>query len=282
MPTDLSGTPTSLGIGTYNTSNDAPSGLGFNAAMAQIDALIAARVAKPSGIVLGEVPVWNGTAFVRSSVTNIGSSSLGTGGDGSGTHFLADDQTFKSPGGTTYRKVTAKAVNTTTAATDLLNGEITVAANAMGTNKMLRLTVAGDWTNSSGAGAVFPRFQLLLGATTLIDTNTPATTAVSAGTRFPWQLVFEIINLNAANAQITIVRGQSVYGGLSAGAASAAFTTGSGNYAQAGNSNALIDGANTATAVDTTAAQALKLNVINGSASASYETKLIAAVVEII
>lgn len=40
MPSDLSGTPTSLGIGTYNTSTDAPSGLGFNEAMAQIDALI--------------------------------------------------------------------------------------------------------------------------------------------------------------------------------------------------------------------------------------------------
>ena len=43
MPSDLTGTPTSLGIGTYNTSIDAPSGLGFNEAMAQIDALLAAR-----------------------------------------------------------------------------------------------------------------------------------------------------------------------------------------------------------------------------------------------
>lgn len=43
MATDLTGTPTSQGIGTYNTSADAPSGLGFNAAMAQIDALFAAR-----------------------------------------------------------------------------------------------------------------------------------------------------------------------------------------------------------------------------------------------
>lgn len=50
MPTDLTGTPTSLGIGTYNVDADAPSGLGFNAAMGQIDALIAARatVASPA------------------------------------------------------------------------------------------------------------------------------------------------------------------------------------------------------------------------------------------
>lgn len=71
MPTDLTGTPTSLGIGTFNTSNDAPSGLGFNEAMAQIDALVAARVAAPSGIAAGEVPVWNGSTWVRSSTTRI-------------------------------------------------------------------------------------------------------------------------------------------------------------------------------------------------------------------
>lgn len=67
MPTDLTGTPTSLGIGTYNVDVDAPSGLGFNAAMAQIDALIAERPATPAGIAAGEAMVWNGTAFVRSS-----------------------------------------------------------------------------------------------------------------------------------------------------------------------------------------------------------------------
>jgi microcystin-dependent protein len=50
LPTDLNGTPTSLGIGTYNVDADAPSGLGFNEAMGQIDALIAARadVASPA------------------------------------------------------------------------------------------------------------------------------------------------------------------------------------------------------------------------------------------
>lgn len=71
MPTDLTGAPTSLGIGTYNVDADAPSGLGFNEAMAQIDALIAARAAKPAGIAAGEVPVWNGTAWVRSSAERI-------------------------------------------------------------------------------------------------------------------------------------------------------------------------------------------------------------------
>jgi hypothetical protein len=67
MPTDATGTPTSLGIRKYNTSGDAPSGLGFNGAMDDIDALLVGRVTKPAGIALGEVPVWNGSTFVRNS-----------------------------------------------------------------------------------------------------------------------------------------------------------------------------------------------------------------------
>lgn len=59
MPTDLNGTPTSLGIGTYNTSIDAPSGLGFNEAMAQIDALIAERMKVVGTPTDGQVPMWN-------------------------------------------------------------------------------------------------------------------------------------------------------------------------------------------------------------------------------
>lgn len=46
MPTDATGTPTSLGIRKYNTSADAPSGLGFNGAMDDIDALLVARIPK--------------------------------------------------------------------------------------------------------------------------------------------------------------------------------------------------------------------------------------------
>lgn len=60
MPTDATGTPTSLGIRTYNTSADAPSGLGFNGAMADIDALLVQRL-KLTGAptTTGQVPIWN-------------------------------------------------------------------------------------------------------------------------------------------------------------------------------------------------------------------------------
>lgn len=71
MPTDLTGTPTSLGIGTYNTSADAPSGLGFNAAMGQIDALIAARATLAS-------PAFTGTPTAPTPATSDNTTKIAT------------------------------------------------------------------------------------------------------------------------------------------------------------------------------------------------------------
>lgn len=89
MAQDATGTPTSPdSIPKYNTAVDAPSGRGFNAAMDAIQlalngkastASVAAKVDKPTGIVSGEVPVWDGAQWVRSSATKIGPTSLGTG-----------------------------------------------------------------------------------------------------------------------------------------------------------------------------------------------------------
>ena len=71
MAQDATGTPTAKGIPKFNTAVDAPSGKGFNAAMDAIDGLLDDYISSPAGIAPGEVPVWNGSAFVRSSVTRI-------------------------------------------------------------------------------------------------------------------------------------------------------------------------------------------------------------------
>lgn len=97
MATDATGTPTSLGIPKYNTAVDAPSGKGLNAIVDAIDALEASRVTKPSGIVSGEVPVWNGTSWVRSTTTNIGPTSLGSGTPDN-TKFLRGDGSWQAAG----------------------------------------------------------------------------------------------------------------------------------------------------------------------------------------
>jgi len=102
MAQDATGTPTAKGIPKFNTAVDAPSGKGFNAGMDAIDTLLDSYAAKPSGIVSGEVPVWNGSAWVRSSVTRIGVGSLGSGSPSS-SNFLRGDGTWASAGAPTYQ-----------------------------------------------------------------------------------------------------------------------------------------------------------------------------------
>lgn len=79
MPTDATGTPTPLGIPKYNPNVDAPSGLGFNAAMDAIDVLIADRattasvankIDKPAGPAAKDALVWNGSTWEKSSAAN--------------------------------------------------------------------------------------------------------------------------------------------------------------------------------------------------------------------
>jgi hypothetical protein len=185
--------------------------------------------------------------------------------------------TWAIPAGLTYRKTTAKTVNTTVAATDLLNAEITIAAGALGTTGCARLTAWGDWIHTTGGPVAAPRFQLVLGGTTLLDTGTTGTVGTHAN-RAGWKIVCEILNSGAANAQTASLNLQSGLPGQ-ASAMATFFTTGNGLY-EGTTFRASAQGTN-ATAVDTATSKTLVLNVINGSASASYETKLLGATVEI-
>jgi hypothetical protein len=115
MATDATGVPTSLGIPKVDPAADAPSGLGTNASMDSIDALLLQRVLKPAGVVSGEVPVWNGTTWVRSSATNVAPSSLGSGSPSVST-YLRGDGTW-APLAIPRVYVTKSAVQTLTTST---------------------------------------------------------------------------------------------------------------------------------------------------------------------
>ena len=193
---------------------------------------------------------------------------------------LSGDLTVLGPGGW-YRKTTPNAVNTTVSATDLLNGEITIAAGVMGTTGCARLTAWGDWLQQSGGSVAPPRFQLLLGGTTLLDTGTSSTTVTSGATRAGWRLTAEILNAGSASSQVAALTLDltSIIGFATAGAAG--ITVGEGVYGTTGTFAARAEGSNSGLAVNTASSAALVLNVINGSASASYETKLFGALVEV-
>lgn len=281
MPTDLTGTPTSLGIGTYNVDADAPSGLGFNAAMAQIDALIASRLTTPAGILAGEIPVWNGATWVRSSTLGMAASGI-SGYPNSLAKFLRGDGAWAFPG--LYRKTTSKQVVNTTTETDLLNGEITLGAGVLGTTGVMRLTAWGVGLNNSASSFTSPRWKLKLGATTVLDTNA-VTSAVSWGSFNAvrgWRLVAEIANAGATNAQTAAIDGRHT--ATTTGTASPTdFAVGQGMYA-VDNADAqyFFTGANSGLAIDTTVAQALALTMTLPGANASLYMTLLGAVVEII
>lgn len=145
MATDATGTPTSPdNIPTYNTSVDAPSGLGFNAAMAAIQTALSAKVAKPAGIVSGEASVWNGTTWDRSSVTKIGPSSL--------TGLSAMDNTYAISAANTDFAFTSSAPEALLGVT---------ATGTAGTLRSLGAGVDGQIVRIRHLGAVSTKFSVL-------------------------------------------------------------------------------------------------------------------------
>lgn len=271
MATDATGTPTSLGIPKFNTSADAPSGLGTNAMMDAIDALIAARVTKPAGIVSGEAAVWNGSGWDRSSVTRIGPTSLGSGTPDT-TKFLRGDGAWATPSGqTTYRKTSQKDVVNTVTETDLLNGEITVGANVMGASGMLRVTLEGDYLNTSGSQQGIT-LRVKFGTTTVWGDATVATQYSSSATRRRWFMNFLITNQGATNVQ-------DLAGFFFMNAVAAGSVAGLGDLGTTDTTETTFGGT---AAEDTTASKALAVTVVHTAANASLSMRLQSALVEVI
>lgn len=180
------------------------------------------------------------------------------------------------------RKTTAKTVAGTVSATDLFNGEFTLPADGLGTDKIARVTAWGDWMQHASLSAPqdIPEFVVWLGGSVLIDTGgTGGTVAASSTTRYGWRIVCEIQNLGAANAQWVTFHGVITCSPNSANASP--FSQGEGLTVMSSNGRGAYDGSYAA-AVDTTAACALLLDVQNASGDAGYETKLYGALVEII
>lgn len=186
---------------------------------------------------------------------------------------------------TTYRKTTAKQVLNTVTEIDLLNGEITLAAGVLGTTKVAKIDLWGDWVQNTGGNSQVPTLKLKLGATTLIAWQTSTFNVTSSATRYAWQYSALIAAQNATNAQTCSLTGYMT----SACAAATAtqdnvLTTGegvqSGVLGVNGHGMAQVSAYNSAT-VDTTQAQALTFTTTNASSTATYDVTLRGALVVI-
>lgn len=187
-------------------------------------------------------------------------------------------QILAQAGAVAFRKVTEKDIVNTVTETDLLNDELTILANQLGTNKTGRLTLEGDYLNNSGANRTL-QVKVKLGATTLFDDTV---TLVFDADRRALRIVVEITNLGAANSQWL--------GGLFALSAATNGTSGGpalGNTAgssggQATDLQGIVAPLRGSATEDTTANRTLKVTVTHGAAHASLSARLKHAYLEIL
>lgn len=218
------------------------------------------------------------------------------GSGGGGVASVAAGNTSITIGGTatnptvattSLRKTTQKQVVNTVTETDLLNGEITVAANAIGASGLLRASLFGDWVNNTGGNVDIPRLRLKLGATTITDTGVVSVNFIQPdANRYAWSIAVTIMNLGATNSQWSTFKEDFGLGGIAA-TGSIRFVTGVGRASMLLNSaapNAVLfwgDGGGSS-AVDTTVSNVLAVTVVLPTASANLDMTLKGALVEIV
>lgn len=203
-------------------------------------------------------------------------SKLAAGTDGYYLKTTAGVPTWTiDPASKIYRKTTEKDIQNTAVETDLLNGEITVAAGDMSTNLSLNAILNGDFLDNAAGTA---RLRVKFGGTTILDSSLDS--AVNDTDRRPWELAVRISNLGANNSQFTIAKlfvGSETVG-----------TTGIGNWGSVAQS---IDNADSAaiapmgstgtTSIDTSAACAFVVTVEWSVASVNLSFRLKYARIEI-
>lgn len=188
MPTDLTGTPTALGIGTFNVDVDAPSGLGFNAAMGQIDALLAAQdaeiTAQDATIAARatiDSPAFTGTPTAPTPLTSDNTTKIATtafvvakigSAPSAADKTSASDQLFTGGGAIGYgtgsggtvtqgtSKTTAVTINSPSGVINLVGGSMTlnqtVAFTVNNSHVAASDTIAVSWASSDGALGAIP------------------------------------------------------------------------------------------------------------------------------
>lgn len=258
MAVDATGpTSTPDNIPTYNTANDIPSGKGLNAIVAAIQAALSLRINKPSGGAAGDVPVWNGSAFVWPS------------GSRDGTKFLRDDGSWANAANSldkTGTPVTVGPSSTTLASVY----SFTVPSNTLTAHGVLRLRMNGKFFQNTGGIANF-RAQILWGTTVVIDDDFSVANDSTNGRAF--RLEVDVSNLGATNSQEVQARAMLVTSAVAAAGA------GLGNFDS--NVNGGFMRSATDPAKDTTASQVLEVKLAPLTSHASMSITKLHAILDV-
>jgi len=282
---------------------DAPSGLGFNAAMAVINTLIGARMTAPATPADGDAPVWdsasstwksNATAkkiamgglasypFVNADVAAaaaIAVSKLAAGSNGQVLTTTGGVPVWGAGGSTVLKKTAITDVVNSLAVTDILAGVGVLPI--LTTTSIIRVKLWGDRLNNTGAGHALT-LEVKLGATTIWKDTFNAANDFAAATKRAWTLDLEIVNNGATSSQTAA--------GLYVLGAETAPTTGFGG----GNSGAISwtpsGTANKALGVtlggsaaeDTTVSKTLVVNVTHDAANALLSQRCTGALIEVL
>lgn len=170
-----------------------------------------------------------------------------------------------------YDRITA-AVDVASSVAETTLYSKAVGAGHMSTDRMLRLTLLGDFLHNAGAGDTVTVNGKFGGTSFVADTSNLGGTANA--NRQPWRMVFEIANLGAANSQYVSLQADL---GNAAGTAS----TGIGDLAVTGPAPGLL-GISTLGTIDTTAAQTILVSVQWSASSASNSFRRRYAVLELL
>jgi hypothetical protein len=177
-----------------------------------------------------------------------------------------------------WRKSTEKDIVSTASEVDLLNGEVTIDAGAMSTNRWLSAILLGDYLNNTGSTQTFT-LKVKLGGTTIFDDVT--STISSDADRNDWRLDILIANLGSASSQFT--QGVLFWAGGVAAATGLGDLAGAESGLGAANTHTVIPfGSNNVTSINTAVASAFAVTVAHGASNASLSMRLKAAVVSVI
>lgn len=195
-------------------------------------------------------------------------------------YYETDTGTVWYSNGSTWTQVTGAnsydrdntTVDVVSSATETIVYARTIAGGTLGTNRVARLSLNGDFLNNTG-GFQQIIIRVKLGGTTLYDSNTSSSIDASASRR-AWRMVFEVGNLQASNSQF-------MSGNFSMSRAGSA-TTGIGSIGVALDALDSGYGMNGTSSIDTSVDRTLEVTVQNSANSANMSFRKRLGVLELL